>query len=241
MIRKTMTVLMVAGVLAAAVSPAFAQHETGAETKAEVPALFEFHEVIYPLWHEAWPNKDAAMMRELLPQVKEHVAAIDYAELPGILRDKQAKWDGGVAELKQIVERYDRAATANDGPALFQAVEDLHSAYEGLVRIVRPVMKELDAYHQVLYRLYHHDWPGSKLDAIRADTAELVKACEGLAVAAIPRRFVSCEGNLKPAFATLCAVTSELATASQGDDLGVIGSAVEKVHSAYQATEKKFE
>jgi len=212
-----------------------------AETSADVPALFAFHEVIYPLWHEAWPNKDAAMMRELLPQVREHAAAVAEAELPGILRDKQAKWDAGVAQLKEIVARYEKAAAGTDDAALADVVEDLHSTYESMVRIVRPVMKELDAYHQVLYRLYHHDWPATKLDAIRIDAAEMVKACEALVGASLPRRFVSREAELEAAFTTLCAATSELAAASAGEDLGVIGSAVEKVHSAYQGAERKFE
>ncbi|MDM7917132.1 MAG: hypothetical protein QUU85_17960, partial [Candidatus Eisenbacteria bacterium] len=59
------------------------------ETKAEVPELIALHEVIYPLWHEAWPSKNAAMIKELLPQVEAHVQAIRAAELPGILRDKK--------------------------------------------------------------------------------------------------------------------------------------------------------
>lgn len=239
--RTTLSLLAATALFAACAGPVAAQHNTAAETKAEVPALFEFHEVIYPLWHEAWPNGDVAMMRELLPEVEEHVAAIEKAELPGILRDKQAKWNGGVAQLEEITARYKEAAGSGDDVALRRAVEELHSAYESMVRIVRPVMKELDAYHQVLYRLYHYDWPAAKVDAIRSDAADLVKACEALTGAAIPRRFVERENALKPAFAALCAATSGLAAASQSDDLGAIGSAVERVHAAYQAAEKQFE
>ena len=29
-----------------------------ADAVAEVPELVSFHEVIFKIWHEAWPNKD---------------------------------------------------------------------------------------------------------------------------------------------------------------------------------------
>ncbi len=232
-------VVVVATMVAA---PGWAQHDAAVEVKAEVPALVAFHEVIYPLWHEAWPAKDVAMMRELLPQVQEHVAAVAGAALPGILRDKQQRWDTAAAQLKEVVARYEQAVAANDPQALADAVEALHSTYEGMVRIVRPVMAELDAYHQVLYRLYHYDWPASNLEAIRQDAAALVEACRALERAAVPKRFAAREAALKDAFAALCAATEALqATARDGEDLGALGSAVERTHTAYQAAEKVFE
>ncbi len=38
------------------------------ETKAEVPALDNFHDVIYKIWHTAWPEKDVKMLAELFPE-----------------------------------------------------------------------------------------------------------------------------------------------------------------------------
>ena len=92
--RSTIAVLLVltAALVAPPPAPAQDHNQVIAETRAEVPALMEMHEVIYPLWHEAWPNKDVKMMNELLPQVQQHVTAVEKSELPGILRDKQAAW-----------------------------------------------------------------------------------------------------------------------------------------------------
>lgn len=236
------TVLSLAAtLLLAAPALSAAELQPTDDTRAEVPELTAFHEVIYPLWHEAWPNRDAAMMRELLPQVREHLAAIEKAQLPGILRDKQGKWDAGVKQLRDIVGRYERAAANNDAAALANTVEELHAAYEGLVRLVRPVMKELDAYHQVLYRLYHHDWPGTRLDAVREDARALAIACQTLVGAPLPKRFASRETEVRATFQRLCDATAELQIAAAGSDLGLLGSVIEKVHSAYQAAEGMFE
>ena len=49
-----------------------------------------------PLWHDAWPNKDVKAMAAMLPDIEKHVAAVNKAELPMILRDKKAAWVAGV-------------------------------------------------------------------------------------------------------------------------------------------------
>ena len=66
---------------------------TQEELTATVPELRELHEVIYPLWHNAYPEKDYALIKELLPQAESLTAKLDAAKLPGILRDKQEAWD----------------------------------------------------------------------------------------------------------------------------------------------------
>ena len=53
-------------VLCTAVFASYAQ-ERPAETTPNVPALEVFHEVIFKIWHEAWPDKNTAMLRQLLP------------------------------------------------------------------------------------------------------------------------------------------------------------------------------
>ena len=76
------------------------------ETTSQVPALTAMHEVIMPLWHEAWPAKDTKAMARILPDIDRHVKAVSAAKLPGILRDKQAAWDAGVKQLQAGAEAY---------------------------------------------------------------------------------------------------------------------------------------
>ena len=69
------------------------------ELEASVPELSAVHEFMQPLWHDAFPARDFALIQELVPQFEPTLAALDAAELPGILRDKQALWDGGKVAL----------------------------------------------------------------------------------------------------------------------------------------------
>ncbi len=152
--------------VAAAAVPALAQ-----ETESAVPELAAFHEVIYPIWHTAYPAKDIAMLKSLVPQVNELAGKVFAAKLPGILRDKQAKYDAGLAEFRKSVEAYNAAAKGTDDKALLDAAEVMHAKYEMLVRAIRPVLKEMDEFHKALYVVYHKDLPAKDWAAVRCSRA----------------------------------------------------------------------
>ena len=212
-----------------------------AETKADVPALHEFHEVIRTIWHEAWPNKDYAALRALLPDVRRGADAVAQAELPGILRDSKAAWDEGVKELGARVSAYAAAAGGTDDQALLDAAERLHEQFEQLVRIVRPALKELDAFHVVLYQLYHYDMPSKNLEAIRATVAKLKEPMAALKKATLPKQRESLQKEFDAERKKLSAAVDGLARASKSDDLEQVKAAVEVVHDDYQALVAVFD
>ena len=239
---RTLTPVVLSLVLCALAVPALAEQlPQPGETSSQVPELFAFHEVIAPLWHEAWPNKNLAMMRELLPQVEQHLAAIQKAELPGILRDKQAAWKQGVEAMTAAASAMKTALAANDEKSSLDAVEELHARFEGLVRVIRPAMKELDAYHVVLYDLYHRALPAKDVARIDALADDLAARCAELQAAELPKRHAAKEATLKPAFATLCAATAELQALTAQTPFPVVETAVEKVHTQYQTVEGLFQ
>lgn len=205
-----------------------------AETSSEVPALSAFHEVIYPLWHEAWPNKDYAMMRELLPEVRKHVAALQAVTLPGILRDKAEAWGSGVRTLSTTLTQYEKAVAGNDEPGLLKAVEKLHSGFEELVRVVRPPMKELEAYHVELYKVYHHALPAEKWDDLTAGAALMAERCKELLAAPVPKRFAEQEKTLHQEMSLLCWRTKLLNEACAAKNWFDAPEAVKNVHSQYE-------
>ena len=95
--------------------PLFSQQDQdSSEMDSSVPELFEFHEVIYPIWHTAYPEKNYAMLKEMVPDVNSGAEKIYSAPLPGILRDKQAEWDKGVSKFLALVEQYNLAMNGID-------------------------------------------------------------------------------------------------------------------------------
>jgi hypothetical protein len=240
-VRKTLFAATLAAVVALALTGLRATPgEKDTETRSEVPALTALHEVILPLWHEAWPKKDYKMMKDLLPQARAGVAKVAEARLPGILREKQGAWDQGLVGLKDALARYEAAAASGSEPGLLDAVEALHSHYEGMVRVTRPAMKELEAFHVPLYRVYHHDLAAQDWPAVAASASEMVEACRALAAAPLPKRFVPQEASLRPEIATLCARSDALQAVASGANRTATAEAVEALHSQYEKVEGLF-
>jgi hypothetical protein len=255
------TLVLVAAILAAA-APAFANSGAAAaaagapqaepqtephaapaahETQASVPELAAFHEPIRILWHKAWPAKDFEMLAALLPEVEAGAAKVAEAELPGILRDKQAAWDEGVKNLGAIVTEYREAVGKKDLQATLDAAERLHSQFEMMVRVVRPPLKELDAFHQVLYKLYHYDYPEYDLEAIRASVKGLQDKMAGLEQATLHPRLQSKQAEFEAGRKELGAAVDDLMKILEaGKDKKTVEDAIEGMHDKYVALESVF-
>jgi soluble cytochrome b562 len=173
--------------------------------------------------------------------VKKDVAQVEVATLPGILRDKQEDWDAGVKKLTAATLDYEKAVAENDEQAMLDSVEALHGEFESLIRLVRPRSAELEAYHVVLYQVYHHQGPEKQLAALRPATVELGTKCEVLAKGEAPRRIAGDEAKVaayRAGVTDLCAKTQDLAKVAEGDDWKAINQAIETVHTQYQAVER---
>ncbi|HYH00892.1 MAG TPA: hypothetical protein VD837_17320 [Terriglobales bacterium] len=215
--------------------------DVSSEVTANVPALGEFHEVIVPIWHQAWPTKDTAMMRKMVPDVEKGVAKVAAAELPGILRDKAKAWQENVAKFQQTATEYKAAADAKDDARLLKAAEKLHSQFEVLVRIVKPVLKELDQFHTALYMLYHYEAPEYKLDKIKASVAKLNEKMAVLNQAKLPQRLSKKQSEFEAARTNLSKSLETLTATLATNDEKRIKDAVETMHTDYQNVEKVFD
>lgn len=230
-------------VLLAAVAPTLLATEvpSAADAQSTVPELLAFHEVIVPIWHTAYPAKDIAALKGLKAQVNAGAEKIYGAGLPGILREKAAAWQQGVAEFRSAVEAYNRAADADRGDDLLAAAEALHARYEKLIRTIRPVLKEVGVYHQTLYVIYHRDLPAKATERIAAAAGELVAQAEAIEKATLPKRLEARTADFSAAARALTVATRQLPAACATKDPAQVAAAVERVHSAYQALEKVFD
>jgi len=211
------------------------------ETESTVPELVAFHEVIVPIWHTAFPAKDYAALRGFLPEIEAGMAKINAAVLPGILREKQGAWEKGLKEFNQAVDAYKHAAAGTDDQALLDAAEQLHMRFEMQLRSIRPVAKEVDAYHKVLYVVFHKYLPEKKYSDICGVAADMVAKAEAITKATLSPRLAAKTEAFQTAAAVLLAESRALEAAGKSCLEKDIPSLVEKVHGAYQALEKVFD
>ncbi len=211
------------------------------ETESTVPELVAYHDVIYPIWHTAYPEKDYAALRGYAPEVKSQAEKIYGAQLPGILREKETKWKQGLAEFKKAVDDYVAAASGANDEALLNAAEVLHAKYEMMVRIIRPVLKEVDEFHKVLYVVYHKYLPDKDYEKIMASSEELMLKAEAVTKATLPQRLESRAEKYNLAAAELYEATKALVETAKSKEGKAVEDAVEAVHTKYQNLEKVFE
>jgi hypothetical protein len=213
----------------------------GQEIESSVPELEAFHEIIYPIWHTAYPEKDISALKGFVPEINKLAGRIFEAKLPGILRDKEGKWQAGLAEFKKSVEAYNAAAKAADDQALLNAAEVLHARYEMLVRTIRPVLKEIDDFHKALYVVFHRSLPDKNFAEIKAVSGDLASKAETVTKATLSKRLEAKSAAFQAASADLLMAARELETACRGEDNAAIESAVLTLHTKYQALEKIFD
>ena len=223
--------------------PLFSQDDQHAsEINSSVPELFDFHEVIYPIWHTAYPEKNYSMLKELLPDVNSGAEKIYSAVLPGILRDKQTEWSEGVSKFRSSVENYDKAMQGTNESEMLKAAEELHSDYEMLVRIIKPVTKEVDEFHKVLYMIYHHYWPNKNREEFAQAVDDLEVRANELNSCVLPKWASEKSDEFKEQSQKLYDSAKQLKVLKDaGADDSEIEKAIENVHSSYAALESLFD
>lgn len=221
----------------------FSQEEAQqSEINGSVPELFEFHEVIYPMWHTAYPAKNYEMLKEMITDVNSGAEKIYTAQLPGILRDKKDEWDNGIAKLRNSVEKYNNAMQGTEEAEMLLAAEELHSDYEMLVRIIRPVTKEVDEFHKVLYMIYHHYWPNKNMDEFSKAVDDLEMRAEELTNSVLPKRLSDKSDEFKEQSQKLYDSVKSLESLKDSDtNEAELEKAIEDVHDNYVALEGLFD
>ncbi len=204
-----------------------------AELTTSVPELEAVHEFMQPLWHDAFPARDFAAIQELVPRFEPTLEALDAAELPGILQDKQAGWDEGKANLYTAFEGLKGAAEAGNGEEMLGYAETFHMVYEGLVSLIRPPSPELDAFHQHLYSLYHHYGPGYDLEKIGAAARSMAAAIPPLQAVELPARLADHQEHYEMVVAELGEAVGALIAILENPSRDDVNAAIEAVHAAY--------
>lgn len=239
MLSKIYTIFVLIVVISA---PLFSQETMDStEIIAEVPAVDQFHDVIYPIWHVAYPSKDYAALRSYVDDIDKGAQKIYDAQLPGILQDKQEIWNKGVDEFKVTVEEYKKLAADKDDEMLLKAAENLHSKYESLVRIIHPVLPELDKFHQVLYMIYHKYLPQEDYQQIYLVSDDLVEKSEALTKTKLNTEDAELQKKFDNYTEELFHSSQKLREQLKSNNYEMVKLGVEDVHRIYQKIESLFE
>jgi len=217
-----------------------AQDSTNAELDWWIVELDHFHEIMYPMWHNAYPAKDYEALKSFLPEVITKAEKIYAVKLSGVVQDKQAEWDKNVDIFRKTVDQYSAAVKEGNNDNLLKAVEDMHTRYEGLVRTLRPLTKESDAFHQVLYMIFHYYLPEKNYEKLAEASHLLHEKAVALDQSVLPDRLKPREAEFKAITAELVKTSAELKAVCDAKNWDGVSNAVNTVHDHYAELEEKF-
>lgn len=212
-----------------------------AELVADVPQLSAVHEFMQPLWHDAFPDRDFAKIQELVPEFEPTLAALGEVDLTGILQDKQEAWAEGKASLMEAFQGLKNAAEAGNEEEMLGYAETFHMGYERLVRLIRPLVPELEVVHQHLYGMYHYYGPGYDVEKIGNAAREMAAAIPALQAAELPSRLADHQEDFNTAVAHLGEAVNALVATLENPSRDAVDTGIEAVHSAYAAIEGIFD
>ena len=206
-----------------------------------VEGLREFHEVLFPVWHEFLPNGDYESIRKAVPEFKKSIEIVKKAELPLYYQHVKEEFEKKREALVLSIERLDSVAQTKDDKKLEEAVEDMHTAFEQMARVLAPRMKEIEAFHLVLYPLWHEAMPNKDYQAIKASIPSLESKMDALMKAEIPEDFKDIETPIIEKREALGKAVEDLANVCRQNQDEEIINKLTQMHESYRALDEVFE
>jgi hypothetical protein len=206
-----------------------------------VEGLREFHEVLYPVWHEFLPNGDYESIRKAVPEFKKNMEIVKKAELPLFYQHVKDDFERKRENLALSIERLDSVAQTKDDKKLEEAVENMHSAFEQMARVLAPRMKEMEQFHLVLYPLWHEAMPNKNYQAIKEAVPSLESKMDALMKAEIPKDFKDIETPIIEKREALGKAVEDLANVCRKNKDNEIIDKLTQMHDSYRALDSVFE
>lgn len=209
--------------------------------RPKIDGIREFHEVLYPVWHSYLPDGDYQSIRQAIPEFKRTTGILMETDLPQYYHTVKDDFETKRQNLALAVEELESVAQTGDDKDLAKAVEDMHTAFERMARVLAPRIRELDEFHLVLYPLWHQAMPNKDYQAVKAVIPSLEKRLADLMRAQLPQRFKGIEPQFLEKREALSQAVHELADVCRQDEDEKILDRLTQMHEAYRALDHVFE
>lgn len=103
----------------------------------ELKELDQFHELLHPLVHDAYPKKDFATIRTALPSLVKSATLVKNAKLPAELASKSKSYDKQSKKLLQQLTDMDKKKAKMSDKDLGKKFMEMHDTFEELMGLVK--------------------------------------------------------------------------------------------------------
>ena len=197
-------------------------------------ALEDFHSVLAPMWHEAYPQKDFKAIREQAPLFKQKLMALIVIPAPDNMDEpKREEFFTKRQELAFYVDQYTKAAADSTDSVLASVFEQMHWGYEELNKVFMVEIKQLDSFHETLYYLWHKALPAKDYDAVKKTVPVLKAEMDSLMLVKLPGSCYDIKDDFEVKRAALKDAVYQLADVCQKGTEKQIDDALTLMHDKF--------
>jgi len=189
------------------------------------------HQVIAPLWHNAYPDKD---YQALIAGGDDLAKA--FAGVAGIKpeignKSRLARFEKHRAELSQQIIEYAEASHKEDGKAAYEILPGLHESFEQAAAALLPVSyKEIEALYLTSGLIVLNHIPNKRIEGMTGSTATLVRKVEYLTEESIPDELKEHKADLLKKFVSLKKLASQMKQTCIDQDMVAFETYAKEIH-----------
>jgi hypothetical protein len=200
-----------------------------------------FHEVVAPIWHEAWPNKDYNALIAAGPKFKEAFAGI-AAMKPKIDNGKRLeKFEMLRKELGELVDAFATAAAEGDKDAVYKITPDLHEHFELAASSLLPVNYPLiEGIIMTKNMILETHLPADNRDGIIGSTETLVMKLDSFDEEDVPEELAESADDIAVEIQGLKETAKLMAATCHEDDLTTYKSHFDSFNQQLSEFAKKY-
>jgi len=199
-------------------------------------AMEDFHQIMAPLWHQAFPENDFKTIREKAPLLQEKLMNLAKVKLPAYLVEDEEKLKAFASKKQELafyVGQVNLAAADTVDSTLASSFEQMHWAYEELEKVFAVPIMELDSFHETLYFVWHKALPQKDYDAIRKTAPVLKAKVDSLMKVSLPYGCAKKKSEFEKRKSALKDAVYELAENSQKGSEDDIEGSLKALHERF--------
>ncbi|UCD63735.1 MAG: hypothetical protein JSW34_13505 [Candidatus Zixiibacteriota bacterium] len=218
--RKTVCILLALLVLAFAVQAGEKACPAKRAAEKGYKAIEEFHKVLGPTWHQAWPAKDYDALIAAGPEFARTFKAIAELEMIFKTEVRVNAFEKARTQFAEAVKQYTEACEAGDKEKVYELMPALHEAFEMTASAMLPVhYPQFDGFVVEMNSILGNYLPENDTEAIATSTASLVEMAASLDETTIPEDLKEKQKEILVDLAAIKDLAAKLKECCDNDDM----------------------
>lgn len=183
-------------------------------------AFEEFHKVMAPAWHMAWPKEDYDALMAVAPDFEAKFEAIAKLEPELPNERREAAFTSSRKALGEIISEYAKAAAEGDQETVYELMPKLHEVFEQTASSLLPVhFPEIESALMTTRLILETHLPNHNTEGVTGSTETLLTRVSSLNEEVVPEELHGSMEEMLGAFAAMKTVVQDMKKCCDSGDM----------------------